>query len=65
MSSAGRPVRLRDKGHGNDINALNRLRTALRINRKLDREKAQRAIVAVDSLIDALAALDEGDTAAA
>ncbi len=57
--SAGRPVRKRVQGFSNDILALNRLRTALKIDHSLERNSVARAIGNIDSLIDLLAILDE------
>jgi hypothetical protein len=52
--SAGRPVRKRDRGFANDIAALGRLRTALRITGGLDATETNLAIRDLDSLIERL-----------
>ncbi len=55
--SAGRPVRKRESGFANDIQALNRLRTALKIDSSLDSNTAALAVRDIDNLIERLAAL--------
>lgn len=55
--SAGRPVRKRVTGFANDIHALNRLRTALKITPNLDKNAVALAIQDLDSLVDKLSAL--------
>jgi hypothetical protein len=55
--SAGRPVRKRERGFANDIAALERLRTALRIDDKLDKQLVARAVASIDELSDRLVEL--------
>jgi hypothetical protein len=55
--SAGRPVRKRDRGFANDLAALGRLRTALRITDKLEPIERDLAIRDLDSLIERLSKL--------
>lgn len=57
--SAGRPVRKRDSGFSNDIAALTRLRTALKIDRRYPDNTKTLAIRDIDALIDRLAELDQ------
>jgi len=54
---AGRPVRKRTSGYASDIHACSVLRTAIRLDRSADGDKADRAIRCVDALIEALANL--------
>lgn len=56
--SAGRPVRKREQGFSNDVSALNRLRTALKLDHSLDKNLVARAIGNLDGLIDTLIELD-------
>jgi hypothetical protein len=55
--AAGAPVRKRDNGFANDMGALTRLRTALKIDRKLDPQLVARAIKPLDELIEQLGIL--------
>ena len=55
---AGRPVRKRAYGFSNDISALNRLRTALKIDHSLDRNTVAKGIKALDALVEVLVDLD-------
>lgn len=55
--SAGRPVRKRDRGFANDLAALGRLRTALRITDNLDPIERDLAIRDLDSVIERLSKL--------
>jgi len=55
--SAGRPVRKREQGFANDIAALNRLKTALKIDASLPDNEVALAIRDCDSLIERLADL--------
>lgn len=57
--AAGSPVRKRDNGFANDLGALTRLRTALKIDRKLDAQLVARAIRPLDELIDQLGVLHQ------
>jgi hypothetical protein len=57
--SAGRPVRKRVSGFANDIAALNRLRTALKITPGLDENEARLAIRDLDALVERLAVLHQ------
>jgi hypothetical protein len=57
--TTGKPVKLRLHGFNNDIGALNRLRTSLKLDSKLDKNDVARAIVHLDHLIDALVVLHE------
>jgi hypothetical protein len=57
--AAGAPVRKRDNGFANDMGALSRLRTALKIDRKLDPNLVAKAIRPLDELIEQLGILHE------
>lgn len=52
--SAGKPVRKRENGFANDIQYLNRLRTALTITPGIERNKMIEARRCIDELIDKL-----------
>jgi hypothetical protein len=56
---AGRSVRKRDNGFDSDIGALTRLRTALTIDRKLDKNLVAKAIVPLDELMSQLSVLSD------
>ena len=55
--ASGAPVRKRDNGFANDMGALTRLRTALKIDRKLDPQLVAKAIRPLDELIEQLGIL--------
>ena len=53
--AAGRPIKKRTaKTYQRDIEALGRLRTAIRLDRKLDLTKSSRAVKDLDKLVDSL-----------
>jgi hypothetical protein len=55
MPSVGRTVKLRDDiGFANDLRNLDRLRTALRTSRKLDRNAVARVVVQLDAFTEGL-----------
>lgn len=57
--AAGHPIHRREKGFANDIHGLNTLRSALKLNRKHEKNLVAQAIASIDSLIDTLAKLHE------
>jgi hypothetical protein len=55
--TAGAPVRKRENGFSSDMNALGRLRIALKIDSRLPPDLVARAIAPLDSLMEALGEL--------
>jgi len=56
--SRGRPVRLRERGYIADVTAIGRMRTAIQIDKRLDRNKVARTVATMDRLIQELTDLD-------
>jgi hypothetical protein len=55
----GRPVRLRERGYIADITSIGRMRTALKIDPRLDKNKVAAAVATMDRLIEQLCDIDK------
>lgn len=54
---AGRPIQIRTDGFANDVNYLNRLRTALQMDGRLPRDEKAQTLQQLDALVESLARL--------